>query len=99
MLRHPAGADVLVLGAGPSGLLFSQLLKLNGAIKVVLASNKGRKLEIARHIQAADEFVEIEREQEKGEGSDSQLSKLLKEKYPLGFDVVVCLPFAVCLCV
>lgn len=37
-LNAPVGVEVLMIGAGPTGLLFSQLMKLNGASKVVLAA-------------------------------------------------------------
>jgi D-arabinose 1-dehydrogenase-like Zn-dependent alcohol dehydrogenase len=42
-LNPPVGIDVLLLGAGPTGLILAQLLKLNGARKVTLAANKGIK--------------------------------------------------------
>ncbi|GJJ15899.1 hypothetical protein Clacol_010177 [Clathrus columnatus] len=83
MLKCTAGVEVLVLGAGPAGLLFCQLLKLNGAIKVVLASNKGRKMEVSKQIDAADEYVEFDRDQPGSQWTD------LKERYPDGFDIVI----------
>ena len=33
-LQPKVGAEVLMIGAGPTGLILSQLLKLNGAAKV-----------------------------------------------------------------
>ena len=36
-LQPPVGIEVLVLGAGPTGLILAQLLKLNGAFRVVIA--------------------------------------------------------------
>jgi threonine dehydrogenase-like Zn-dependent dehydrogenase len=57
-LRPPVGAECLLIGAGPTGLILAQLLKLNGASKVVLAANKGIKMDIARKIDAADEYIE-----------------------------------------
>ncbi|GJJ15898.1 hypothetical protein Clacol_010176 [Clathrus columnatus] len=83
MLKHTAGAEVLVLGAGPAGQLFCQLLKVNGAIKIVLASNKGRKMEISKQIDAANEYIEFDRDK-----SDSQWTDL-KQRYPDGFDIVI----------
>jgi threonine dehydrogenase-like Zn-dependent dehydrogenase len=38
--------------------MLAQLLKLNGASRVVLAANKGMKMDIARQLDAADEQVE-----------------------------------------
>ncbi|KAJ7857296.1 chaperonin 10-like protein [Mycena olivaceomarginata] len=43
-------------------LILAQLLKLNGASKVVIAANKGVKTEIARTLDAADEYVELDRD-------------------------------------
>ncbi|GJJ15892.1 hypothetical protein Clacol_010170 [Clathrus columnatus] len=83
MLKYTADVEVLILGAGPAGILFSQLLKINGASRTVLASNKGRKMDIARQICAGDEYVEFDRD-----SPDSQWTDL-KERYPNGFDVVI----------
>jgi len=60
-LAVPMGADALVLGAGPTGLILAQLLKLTGAARVVIAAHKGPKTEIAKKLNAADEYVEIDR--------------------------------------
>ena len=82
-LSPPVGVEVLVLGAGPTGLILAQLLKLNGAYRVVIAANKGIKMDIAKSINAADEYVELDRA-----NPDAQWKKL-KDDNPYGFDVVV----------
>ncbi|KAJ7599176.1 chaperonin 10-like protein [Mycena floridula] len=82
-LNLPVGAEVLILGAGPTGLILSQLLKLNGASKVVIAANKGIKTRIAQELQAGDEYIELDRED-----PDAQWAKL-KADYPYGFDAVI----------
>ncbi|KAF8488750.1 chaperonin 10-like protein [Gautieria morchelliformis] len=82
-LNTPAGAEVLVIGAGPTGLVLAQLLKLNGAVKVVIAANKGVKTQIAKEIKAGDEYIELDRE------SPGPQWERLKKDYPYGFDVVV----------
>ena len=51
------GSSCLLIGAGPTGLILSQLLKQSGCSKVTLAANKEIKMDIARKIQAADECV------------------------------------------
>jgi D-arabinitol dehydrogenase (NADP+) len=61
----------------------AQLLKLNGASRVVIVANKGIKTQIARQLDAGDEYVELERDD-----PDPQWAKL-KEDYKAGFDVVV----------
>lgn len=60
-LRPPVGCDVLMMGAGPTGLILAQLLKLNGASKIVLAANKGMKMDIAKKLNAADVYIELDR--------------------------------------
>jgi D-arabinitol dehydrogenase (NADP+) len=60
-LRPPVGCEVLMLGAGPTGLILAQLLKLNGAAKVVLAANKGTKMDLARKLDAADVYIDLDR--------------------------------------
>ncbi|KAJ7432896.1 chaperonin 10-like protein [Mycena galericulata] len=82
-LNLPVGAEVLILGAGPTGLILSQLLKLNGASKVVIAANKGVKTELARSLDAADKYVELDRE-----APDEQWAQIRRD-YPYGFDAVV----------
>jgi len=73
-----------MLGAGPTGLILSQLLKLNGASKVVLAANAGMKMDIAKDIKAADVYIELDRKSPEAQWAQ------IKKDYPHGFDVVVC---------
>ena len=82
-LALPVGAEVLILGSGPTGLILSQILKLNGASKVVLAANKGIKTRIAREINAADVYIEIDRQDPQAQWDQ------IKKDYPYGFDAVV----------
>jgi len=82
-LSPPVGIEVLLLGAGPTGLILAQLLKLNGASKVVIAANKGIKMDIAKQLDAGDVYIELDRQ-----NPDPQWKKL-KEDYKYGFDVVV----------
>jgi D-arabinitol dehydrogenase (NADP+) len=82
-LNQPVGVEVLLLGAGPTGLILSQLLKLNGASKVTIAANKGIKMDIAKNLDVADEYIELDRQ-----NPEPQWAKL-REDNPHGFDVVV----------
>ncbi|OCH93926.1 GroES-like protein [Obba rivulosa] len=82
-LNAPVGVDALVIGAGPTGLILAQLLKLNGAAKVVIAANKGIKTEIAKQLDAGDEYIELDR------ANPGPQWEQLKENNPYGFDVVV----------
>lgn len=82
-LNPPVGIEVLLLGAGPTGLILAQLLKLNGASRVVIAANKGIKMDIAKQLNAGDEYIELDRQ-----NPDAQWRKL-KDDNPYGFDVVV----------
>ncbi|KAI0758460.1 chaperonin 10-like protein [Irpex lacteus] len=82
-LNPQVGLDVLLLGAGPTGLILAQLLKLNGAHRVVIAAPKGIKMDIAKQLEAGDEYVELDRQ-----NPGPQWEKLKKDN-PYGFDVVV----------
>ncbi|KAI0703710.1 NADP+-dependent D-mannitol dehydrogenase [Cerioporus squamosus] len=82
-LETKVGIEALVLGAGPSGLVIAQLLRFNGAARVVIAANKGTKTQVARSIDAADEYVELDRE-----NPQPQWDKIRADN-PYGFDVVV----------
>lgn len=82
-LNPPVGIDALVIGAGPTGLILAQLLKLNGASRVVVAANKGIKTQLAKELGAADEYIELDRED-----PSAQWEKFRQDN-PHGFDVVV----------
>lgn len=82
-LNAPVGIDALVIGAGPTGLILAQLLKLNGAAKVVIAANKGIKTQIAQDLGAGDAYVELDRE------NPAPQWEQLSRDHPYGFDVVV----------
>src|SRR5439155_3827016 len=77
-LRIPVGANALVYGAGPIGLLMLQLVKHGGASTVAVVDLKQEKLELARSL-GADESVTG------GPAAD----EALREISPLGFDVVI----------
>jgi len=83
VIQPKVGSEILLLGAGPTGLMLSQLLKMNGASKVVIAANKGIKMDIAKDLEAGDVYIELDRQNPK-----PQWDKL-KEDHPFGFDVVV----------
>jgi D-arabinitol dehydrogenase (NADP+) len=40
-LQMPFGAKVLLIGAGPTGLILAQLMKIGGAGHITIAANKG----------------------------------------------------------
>jgi D-arabinitol dehydrogenase (NADP+) len=71
------------MGAGPTGLILAQLLKQNGASRIVIAANKGIKMDIAKKMNAGDEYLELDRQ-----NPGAQWEQLKKDN-PYGFDVVV----------
>jgi D-arabinitol dehydrogenase (NADP+) len=76
------GSQVLVLGAGPSGLILAQLAARGGAAAVTVAAPNPRKLQLARRL-GADRTLLIDR-------SDPRASlEALKEASPEGFDLVI----------
>lgn len=77
------GSSVLMFGAGPTGLCLAQLLRQNGASHVVIAAPGGLKMDLAKKLDAADEYVELSRTD-----PQAQFDKL-KEENPYGFDIVV----------
>lgn len=82
-IRPDVGSTVLMIGSGPTGLCLSQLLKNNGAHLVVLACNQGNKMDLAKKLNAADEYIELDR------AAPGKQWAALKQQYPHGFDVVV----------
>ncbi len=76
------GADVLMFGAGPTGQVLGQLLKVNGAASLTVAAPAGPKLELAGRL-AADRIVAIDRT------DPEQHRRALRDISPNGFDYVV----------
>jgi D-arabinitol dehydrogenase (NADP+) len=76
------GSDVLVFGAGPTGLLLAQLLLHGGAARLTVAAPSEHKLALARSF-GVDETVRIDR--------DSVAAALprLRRIAPSGFDAVI----------
>jgi threonine dehydrogenase-like Zn-dependent dehydrogenase len=72
-----------MFGAGPTGLVLSQMLRQNGGCHVVVAAPKGIKMDLAKKLGAGDEYVELSRE-----NPEVQFQKL-KSENPYGFDIVV----------
>ena len=82
VLQPKAGSDVLIVGAGPTGQILSQLLGCFGAARVTIAAPTASKLEVARH-HGAHETVETRR------GEFEASVPKLRSLAPEGFDVMV----------
>jgi D-arabinitol dehydrogenase (NADP+) len=82
VLSMKPGSDVLLFGAGPTGQVLAQLLKLNGAGRLVVAAPPGPKLDLISRL-AADEIVAIDRQDPKKHRSR------LHELSQTGFDYIV----------
>lgn len=76
------GADVLLFGAGPTGLVLTSLLNRSGAGRLVVAAPTAAKLQLAR-ARGADEVVQIDR------SDPVAADRRLRELAPGGFDVVI----------
>jgi len=75
-------SDVLIFGAGPTGLILSQLLKTAGAARVTVAAPTESKLDVARNL-GADHTVRISRE------DPAAAAEELRSIAPNGFDAVI----------
>lgn len=82
VLRLSPGADVLLFGAGPTGLLLTQLLAHSGSGSVTVAAPSEHKLAIARE-RGADVTVLIDRDSPEAAYAE------LRIRAGDGFDVVV----------
>lgn len=82
VLALEPGADVLLWGAGPTGLILAQLVLHGGAARVTVAAPTAFKLELARSY-GVDETVVVDR------GNPGASSAALRDLAPLGFDVVI----------
>ena len=82
VIRIRPGSEVLLYGAGPTGLIMAQLARLNGAAYLAVAAPPGRKLEMAKAL-AADQVYPID----KNDFSKHRLA--IRENHPRGFDTVI----------
>ena len=76
--RPQLGDSVLIFGVGPIGLLHLQLAKRNGATFVAVVDLKEERLALANKLGADYIFL-----------NNSELEQELKEKFPLGFNLVI----------
>ncbi|KAF7509345.1 hypothetical protein GJ744_008068 [Endocarpon pusillum] len=77
------GSSVLMFGAGPTGLVLAQMLRQNGGCHVVIAAPEGLKIDLAKSLDAADEYVALSRSDPK------PMFDKIKSENPYGFDIVV----------
>lgn len=76
------GADALIFGSGPTGLVLAQLLMHHGAARVVVASPSAFKLDLARAF-GVDATVLVDRH------DATESARRVRDLAPDGFDVVV----------
>jgi D-arabinitol dehydrogenase (NADP+) len=77
-LKISLGANVLLYGAGPIGLLMSQLVRRDGASSVTAVDLRAEKLDLARRLGVEHTVVGG------GDADDA-----LRDISPLGYDVVI----------
>lgn len=82
VLALKPSSDVLIYGAGPTGLILAQLLRMAGAARVTVAAPTAAKLELAAK-HGASETVQISRDD-----PDAAISSL-RAIAPNGFDAVI----------
>ena len=82
LIAPKPGSSILLFGAGPTGIILAQLLKLNGAAQLTVAAPAGPKLDLVSRL-ATDEVVPIDRND-----AQSHRERLLKE-HRHGFDYVI----------
>jgi len=76
------GANVLLFGAGPTGLILTQLLACSGANELTVAAPTQAKLDLAR-THGADRIVLLDRR------NPAASLEELRQAAPDGFDVVI----------
>ncbi len=82
LLDLQPGADVLLFGTGPTGLILTSLLSRSGAGRLTVAAPTPAKLELAR-LRGADEIVRLDRDD-----AEAAVGPL-QDVAPAGFDVVI----------
>lgn len=83
VIQPKCGDDILVFGAGATGILLTQLLKHGGATNLVVCASSQDKLDMIEKNKYATDTVLMDR------NDYSKHTNYLKEKYPHGFDIVI----------
>ncbi|MFH1614062.1 MAG: zinc-dependent alcohol dehydrogenase family protein [Planctomycetota bacterium] len=82
VIRIKPGSEVLLFGAGPTGLILAQLAKLNGAAHLTVAAPPGQKLELAKKL-GADKIIPVDK------SNYEKHRTAIKAGHPRGFDTVI----------
>lgn len=82
MIDVKCGDDVLIFGAGPTGIILTQLIQHGGAANVVVCASNQMKLDLVRRDGYA-QTVKMDR------NDYTKHTKVLQEKFPKGFDIVI----------
>jgi D-arabinitol dehydrogenase (NADP+) len=82
MLGLSAASDVLIFGAGPTGLILSQLVRMAGAARVTVAAPTPSKLALAKRF-GANHTVVVDRT------NPAAAIEELRKLAPRGFDAVI----------
>ena len=82
VLAPVPGSDVLLFGAGPTGILLAQLLAVNGARRLTVAAPTDAKLKLAAD-RGADVTVQVDRR------APDATRRRLRQLAPDGFDIVI----------
>lgn len=77
-VKVPLGANALVYGAGPIGLLMSQLVRRSGASSVTTVDLREEKLDLAQRLGVEHTVL-----------GGATADEALKDMSPLGYDVVI----------
>lgn len=78
-----ADSTILIIDAGPIGLCLAQLLKLNDDAYLMLTANAGLKMELAKKLAYADEYMDLDRERPQAQWTE------LKERFTYGLNIVI----------
>lgn len=82
VIQVQTGDDVVLFGAGPTGLIMAQLLKHSGAGNLVVVASDPKKLDLAKEL-GADYTILMDRH------DYSKHENELKQLFPKGFDIAV----------
>lgn len=82
VIAPKCGDDILIFGAGPTGILLVQLLKYGGAANLAVCASSSEKLQLISRNEYANTILMDRNDYTKH-------TKEIKERYPKGFDIVI----------
>ncbi|OHD62314.1 MAG: chlorophyll synthesis pathway protein BchC [Spirochaetes bacterium GWF1_41_5] len=81
-IQPQPGDDIIIFGAGPAGIILTQILKCNGAGNIIVCAPSRDKLDIIENMNIAETVLFHKNDYLRHE-------TVIKSRFPKGFDIII----------